>query len=63
MGGIREALLEATQCPKEVFVVMGQRGRMLVSEKYTWPKVAEQSLHLYKWLFWQESRPNFVITD
>jgi glycosyltransferase involved in cell wall biosynthesis len=63
IDAIREALLEATQSPKSELVVMGHRGRMLVSEKYTWPKVAEQSLQLYKWLLGQESRPGFVITD
>jgi glycosyltransferase involved in cell wall biosynthesis len=63
VDAIREALLEATQCPKEELVAMGQRGRMLVSEKYTWPKVAEQSIQLYKWLLGQEPRPGFVVTD
>jgi glycosyltransferase involved in cell wall biosynthesis len=60
---ICKALLEATRRPKEELVTMGQRGKMLVSEKYTWPKVAEQSVHLYKWLLGKESRPSFVITD
>lgn len=63
VDAIREALLEATQSPKEELVAMGQRGRMLVSDKYIWPKVAAQSLQLYKWLLGQESRPGFVITD
>ena len=63
VGAIREALLKATQCPKEELVTMGQRGRMLVTEKYTWPKVTDHSLQLYKWLLGQESRPGFVITD
>jgi poly(glycerol-phosphate) alpha-glucosyltransferase len=60
---LREALLAAIQCPKEELVVMGQRGRMLVSEKYTWKKAAEQSIQLYQWLLGQESRPDFVIID
>lgn len=63
IDAIRDALLEATQCPKKKLITMGQRGRMLMSEKYAWPKVAEQSLQLYKWLLGQESRPNFVIID
>lgn len=63
VDAIREALLSATQRPKEELVAMGQRGRMLVTDKYRWPKVAEQSLQLYKWLLGQESRPGFVITD
>lgn len=60
---VRKALLEATQRPKEELVTMGQKGRILVSEKYTWPIVAEKSVHLYKWLLGKESRPGFVITD
>lgn len=63
IDSIRETLFEATQCPKEELAAMGQRGRVLMSEKYTWPKVAEQSVHLYKWLLGRESRPKFVITD
>ena len=63
VDAIREALLEATQRPKNELVVMGQRGRMLVSEKYTWPKVAEQSVQLYHWLLKRGPRPDFVIMD
>ena len=63
VDAIRKALLEATQCQKEVLVTMGQRGKTLVLEKFTWPKVAEQSVQLYRWLLGHESQPNFVITD
>jgi glycosyltransferase involved in cell wall biosynthesis len=61
--GVRDALHEATQRPKEELLAMGRRGKTLVSEKYTWQKVAEQSLRLYKWLLGRESLPGFVIGD
>lgn len=63
VDGVRDALHEATRCPKEELIAMGQRGKTLVSEKYTWKKVAEQSLQLYKWLLGRESLPGFVIGD
>ena len=29
---------------------MGERGKLFVSRRYTWPSVAEQTLRLYRWL-------------
>ncbi|WCL51246.1 glycosyltransferase [Leptospira sp. GIMC2001] len=60
---IRDALIDATQLPKEELVIMGRRGRLLMLEKYTWTKVAKQSLELYNWLLGRASRPNFVFID
>jgi glycosyltransferase involved in cell wall biosynthesis len=61
VDAIRDALQEATRCPKEELTAMGQRGRTLVSEKYTRHKVAEQSLQLYRWLLGREALPGFVV--
>lgn len=60
---IRAALLDAIQRPKEELKAMGQRGRALVAEHYTWPLVAQKSLMLYQWLLGRAERPDFVITD
>ena len=40
---------------------MGARGRALVEEKYTWPKIAQQMLEVYRWLLGGGVRPECVI--
>jgi glycosyltransferase involved in cell wall biosynthesis len=58
---IQEALLDATQRSKKELTVMGQHGKELVAQRYTWPRVAEQSVLLYQWLLGRSERPNFMI--
>ena len=60
---IRDSLSEAIQHPGETLRAMGQRGKTLVAERYTWPLVAQRSLMLYQWLSGRAQRPDFVITD
>ncbi len=42
---------------------MGERGRRLVEERFTWPKVAEQMCGVYRWVLGQGSIPECVVTD
>ncbi len=42
---------------------MGQRGRELVADKYTWTKSAEMTIELYEWLLGRGDRPDFVVFD
>ncbi len=60
---IRDALLDAIQRSKDELVAMGQRGKVLVAERYTWLQAAQRSLELYHWLLGRGRKPDFVITD
>lgn len=41
---------------------MGQRGRQLVEEKYTWPQVATQMYKTYEWILGGGQTPSWVET-
>ena len=62
-SAIRDALLDAIQRPKHELVEMGQRGKTLVAQKYTWSQVTRKSLMLYEWLLGLGKRPDFVAMD
>jgi poly(glycerol-phosphate) alpha-glucosyltransferase len=42
---------------------MGERGRALVEERFTWPRVAEQMHAVYRWILGQREAPDCVIVD
>lgn len=42
---------------------MGVRGKELVSQKYTWTIVAQQTIELYHYLLGKSSKPTFVYED
>lgn len=48
---LREALEKATSLTEEDRREMGERGRKLVEEKYTWGKVCETVMHGYESIF------------
>ncbi len=39
---------------------MGRRGRALMSEKFSWNRVAEQMKHSYQWLLGRADKPDCV---
>ncbi|MCP9888704.1 glycosyltransferase [Cyanobium sp. ATX 6A2] len=39
---------------------MGAAGRDLVAARYSWPRVAQQTLELYRWILGGGERPGFV---
>ncbi len=39
---------------------MGLRGRQLVQEKYSWPKIAQDMLSVYTWILGSGRRPDFI---
>jgi poly(glycerol-phosphate) alpha-glucosyltransferase len=41
---------------------MGDRGRQLVAEKFTWSRVAAQMRQVYDWLLGGGAAPECVIT-
>jgi glycosyltransferase involved in cell wall biosynthesis len=60
---IRDALRDAIQRPKGDLVAMGQRGKALVAEKYTWPHVTKKTIEVYNWLLGQCEQPDFIIME
>jgi glycosyltransferase involved in cell wall biosynthesis len=59
-GTIQTALNEALACSDEERAAMGERGRRLVEEKYTWASVGEQMVSAYQWLLGRGERPACV---
>lgn len=58
---IADALLDVLKQPREALKEMGQRGMTLVRQKYTWPKIADQTITLYNWLLNGGAQPAFVL--
>lgn len=50
-------LSDAEQC------IMGEQGRRLVAERFTWPRVAEQMVAVYRWVLGQGPMPDSVVLD
>ena len=61
--GIYNALCDAMSKSKNDLVAMGERGKLLVQSKYTWPKVTRMTIELYNWLLGRCERPDFVMMD
>jgi len=57
------ALEDALKRSSDQLLEMGQRGRMLVEEKFTWASSARMTIELYNWLLKRGDRPDFVVMD
>jgi glycosyltransferase involved in cell wall biosynthesis len=57
---IASALREATALTSEERAAMGERGRSLVRERYTWRGVATQMSEAYAWVLGEAPRPDFI---
>jgi glycosyltransferase involved in cell wall biosynthesis len=55
------ALREATSLPDEERYEMGRRGRRLVEEKYSWPKIGSDMLAVYQWVLGQGRQPECIV--
>lgn len=42
---------------------MGERGRALVAQRFTWPHIAQQMLLVYRWVLGQGERPDCVYLE
>lgn len=60
VGALTGALREAVSLSEKERSEMGERGRTLVEENYSWPGVARQMEAAYRWLLHDRSRPEFV---
>lgn len=54
--GLSDALIEAMECDQDELRQMGQRGRQLVIDKYSWAKIGVDALKVSEWLL-DSSRP------
>ena len=46
----KRTLLEMFSTDRKDLIAMGKNGRELVLERYTWPRIREQTLQFYKWV-------------
>jgi poly(glycerol-phosphate) alpha-glucosyltransferase len=47
--------------PDSERIAMGQRGRKLVEEKYTWTAAARQMIAVYQWMLGAAERPACIV--
>ena len=60
--GVAEALRDLMGMTDAQREAMGARGRKLVEERFTWPKVAAQMKEVYEWVRGAGPQPDFVRT-
>ena len=58
---LANALQQAFQMSDAERRELGQRGRKLIEEKYTWPAAAQKMAAVYGWVLGHESRPDCVL--
>lgn len=60
---IAQGLTTLFAMPDHERTAMGERGRVLVAQRFTWPHIAQQMVSVYRWVLGQSERPDCVITD
>jgi glycosyltransferase involved in cell wall biosynthesis len=60
LTGLIEGLRIAFELSSEEMRAMGERGRVLAENIFTWPKVSEQMASVYKWVLGQGAKPDCV---
>ena len=58
---IAEGITRIVEMPGEELAAMGRRGRRLVEEKFTWPKVAADMKAVYDWVLGNRPKPECVV--
>jgi glycosyltransferase involved in cell wall biosynthesis len=58
--GIATGMRRIMEMTEEERVAMGARGRALVEERFTWPKVAAQMTAVYEWVLGKGPRPDVI---
>ena len=59
---IAHVMQQVIDMPVAQLLAMGEKGRILVQEKYTAPQVAQQMRQLYEWLIGNSNQSNFIYT-
>lgn len=62
-AAIAAALQQLFAMPEPQRRAMGERGRRLVAERYTWPRVADQMLAVYRWVLGQGPMPDSLMLN
>ena len=57
---INQAVWSAIETPVEELFAMGERGKMLMKEKYSIEAVSLQMKRLYEWITVGADKPDFV---
>jgi glycosyltransferase involved in cell wall biosynthesis len=57
---LEAAIEQALDLSDDTRAEMGARGRALIEENYSWPKIAAQMVDVYRWLSAQGDRPDCV---
>jgi len=60
---IAQGLEDLFRSPPSALRTMGDKGRQLVVEKFTWPRVAGQMRGVYDWLLGGGQKPECVQND
>ncbi len=60
---LTRALNEAINLPPEERQAMGQRGRKLVEQNYSWDKIGQEMVSVYEWMLGGGPQPECVIMD
>lgn len=63
VDSIAEGLMSLFTLPDQKRLAMGMQGRRMVEERFTWPRIAEQMLAVYRWVLGTGEKPECVITD
>ncbi len=57
---IATGLNELMEMSEDERVTMGARGRALVAEKFSWPRIGEQMRAVYEWVLGGGDEPDYV---
>jgi poly(glycerol-phosphate) alpha-glucosyltransferase len=62
-NGIAKGLVQLIEMADSDCAAMGERGRALVAEKFSWPRVGEQMRSVYEWVLGGGPPPEVVRVD
>lgn len=63
MSSIAQGLRQLAATSQEERAAMGEQGRALVENQFTWPRVAQQMHRVYRWMLGEAEKPNCVLVN
>ncbi len=60
---IAQGLTALFAMPDHERTAMGEHGRALVAQRFTWSHIAQQMLSVYRWVLGQGDKPDYVYLD